>query len=167
MFKAETIVVEATLHLETPCAKELVANDSLSFLEMIRTSAGSVVVISLTAIQTPGCDLVAAKISSWASKMADVLQDWLADHELGCTISSVGGVTAVLQGWPDTATLTAETIDVEATMHLGSPCAKDILALDSFSVMIQDVMIKVGSLGAAAATAIHSVTGGDLSIRVK
>ena len=61
-------------------------------------------------------------------------------------------------------------------MHLGSPCAKDILSLDSFLVMIQEVlarilsvnisMIKVGSLGAAAATAIHSisVTGGDLSI---
>ena len=105
-FKAETIVVEATLHLKTPCAKELVANDSFSFSEMIQTifeielgmkfsvtSAGSVKVISATAIRislsTPGCDLVAARILSWASKMADVLQHWLADHELGYTISSV------------------------------------------------------------------------------
>ena len=107
--------------------------------------------------------------------MADVLQDWLADHKFGCTISSVDGVTAVLQGGSDTASMTAETIGVEATMHLGSPCAQNILALDSFSVMIQEVlarilsvnisMIKVGSSGAA--TAVHfslSVTGGDLSI---
>ena len=66
---------------------------------------------------------------------------------------------------------------LKRTMHLGSPCAKDILALDSFSVMIQEVFarilsvsistIRVGSLGTAAATAIHfsiSVIGGDLSI---
>ena len=177
-FKGETIVIEATLHLKTPCAKELVANDSFSFSEMIQTifeielgmkfsvtSAGSVKVISATAIRmslsTPGCDLVAARILSWASKMADVLQDWLADHELGYTISSEDGVTAVLQGGPDTATWTAETINVEATMHLGSPCAKNILALDSSSVMIQEVFarilsvnistIRVGSLGDSAA----------------
>ena len=78
-FKAETIVFEATCHLKTPCAKELVANDSFS--EMIRTifdlelgmklsmtSADSVEVISAAAIRislsTPGCDLVAARISS-------------------------------------------------------------------------------------------------------
>ena len=96
--KAETIVVEATLHLKTPCAKELVANGSFSFSEVIQTifdlelgmkfsmtSAGSLKVISATAIRislsTPGCGLVAARILSWASKMADVLQDWLADHD--------------------------------------------------------------------------------------
>ena len=115
VLKAETIVVEATLQLKTPCAKELVANDSFSFSEVIQTifdlelgmkfsmtSAGSVKVISATAIRislgTPGCDLVAARMLSWASKMADFLQDWLADHELGYTISSEDGVTAVLQG---------------------------------------------------------------------
>ena len=135
--KAKTNIAEATLHLKTPCAKEeLVANDSFSFSEMIQTifdqelgmkfsmsSAGSVKVFSATVIRislsTPGCDLVAARIQSWASEMADVLQKWLANHELGYTISSVDGVTAVLQGGPDTATLTAETINVEATMHLG------------------------------------------------
>ena len=120
---------------------------------------------------------MAARILSWASRMADVFQEWLADHELVYTISSIDGVTAVLQGGPDTATLTAETIDVDATMNLGSPCAKDILTFDFFSEMIQEVfahilsinisIIKVGSLEAAAATAIHfsiNATGGDHSI---
>ena len=153
-FPAKTTVVDATLHFETPCAKELVAQNSFS--EMIQTvffiefgmifsmiSAGSVEATSATAIRisftAPGSDLLAAKISSWAYKMATDFQEWLAYHDRGYTISSIDGLTAVLQSGPDTATLTAETIDVEATVHLGSPCAEDILALDTFSVMIQEV----------------------------
>ena len=61
--------------------------------------------------------------------MATDFQEWLAYHDLGYTISSVDGVTTVLQGGTDTATLTAETIDIEATIHLGSPCAKDNLGI--------------------------------------
>ena len=159
-FKAATIVVEATLHFET-CAKEFVTQSVFS--EVIQTvfligfgmkfstiSGGSVEVTSATAIRisfsAPGCDLLTAKTSSWAGKMAADFQEWLAHRNFGCTISLMDGVTAVLQGRPDSGTLTAETIDVEATMHLGSPCAKDSMALDSFSVLIQEVFARIFSI---------------------
>merc|ERR1719383_73766 len=131
----------------------------------VEATSATAIHISFTAI---GGGLSTTVISRSASQMTTSFQQEFVSRSLSYTISSVDGVTA--------AVAQAKTIDVEATLHFGAASAEEIVALDSFSEMIQVVfsqlfnidisMISVGSVEATSATAIHisfSATGSGLS----